>query len=571
MRHAARIVPVLILAGTAALAQRGRGMMPNPQEFPMTPPVQSQGPVVQLKAETRVVEIDVTARGGNDQPASGLKQTDFTLYVDGHPQPFTIFSFNPGTAFELTAATAASTAPAEPNHAYSNRGAAPRLEAQHSAVILIDAYNGWFENFSNARKAVLGALNQLPADERIALYVIDRYKGLLQLVDYTTDRARLRTAVTKFTPAGTCAAPPGTETVGEATQVIANLGPPPPETADYWNSSDNAAEAEHYKAAFNQSPCAGADRARLAVMRDGAESVRQALVALAASLEGVPGRKSVFWVTEGFPPDLLQDTYICNCAQEWKTAFDKLNDANVAVNALDSNGIAGPPRLWGPGGVLSMQRVSATTGGQTFYQNADLAAALTRGIDDNRSSYTLGFYLKNLDGKYHTLKVVVDRPGVTLNYRAGYYAIGDAQRAAANKKIDLRTALANPAGEDGVGITAWAQPEGVTLDLTVNLDPATLTVRQQGSNWEGEVDELIVERDTDGRELGRESDVKRFEMSTSVRQEIERDGLNLKRSLRLVPGAAALEIVERDHASGRIGSLTVPLPPAPAPATPAGK
>jgi len=214
-------------------------------------------------------------------------------------------------------------------------------------------------------------------------------------------------------------------------------------------------------------------------MRDGAESVRLALVALASSLESLPGRKSVFWITEGFPPDMLQNTYLCACANEWKAAFDKLNDANVAVSALDSNGIAGPPRLCGHGGVLVMQKVSATTGGQTYYQYADLSAALSRGIAGTRSSYTLGFYMPTLDGAYHTLKVAVDRPGVALTYRRGYYDEDDSQRGAASQ--------------------------------------------------------------------------------------LERDGLNLKRTLRLAPGVTQIEVVIRDHDSGRIGSLAVPLG-APSPA-----
>ncbi len=576
LRRGAIVAGIVVPIAVAALAQRpGRisGQVPGAAPAAVPAPRQSvpSGPVIQLHATTRVVEIDVTAEGANGQPADNLKPSDFAVFDNGHPRPFTIFSFNPETA-AATAPALPALGPATPPGSFSNMGAAPRLEAQHSAVLLVDAFNGWFENFDNARKAVVGALNKLPPDERIALYVIDRYKGMQLLVDYTTDRARLRQAITHYTPGGTCPAPPGEEAPGDATRVIANTGPPRPEDA-YWNSPDPAAEAKHYAQSFSHSPCQGspADRAGYAVMRDGAESVRLALVALASSLESLPGRKSVFWITEGFPPDMLQNTYLCACANEWKAAFDQLNDANVAVSTLDSNGIAGPPRLWGPGGVLVMQQVSATTGGQTYYQDADLSAALSRGIDSTRNSYTLGFYVPTLDGTYHTLKVAVDRPGVTLTYRRGYYDEDDSQRAAANKTSDLSAALLNPAGETGVGITAWVkpQPAGRALDgleVIINLDPSTLTV--QGDNhggWLGQVDELFVERNAAGLELGRESDSKSFQMTARERSQVERDGLNLQRTLRLAPGVTQIEVVIRDHDSGRIGSLAVPLG-APSPA-----
>ena len=540
---------------------RGPGFTPQPEPT---------GPVIQLRAATRVVEIEVSAQGGNGHPADNLKQADFTVFDNGHPRPFTIFSFNSGTAAALTL-VAPRAGPVAPPGAFSNLGAAPTMETAHSAVLLVDAFNGWFENFNNARQAVVGALAQLPPDERIALYVISRYQGLQLLQDYTTDRARLREAITKYIPSGTCPAPEPAgqeeEAIGAGTQFNADMGPPPPAATDDSEAS-NDAKARAYEAAFAKSPCQGSGRAGAANLRNGVESVRLALEALASSLESLPGRKSVFWITEGFPPTMFQNNAQYAGKQLWDKTFAQLNDANVAVSTLDSNGMEGPPRLWGAGGVLAMQQVATTTGGRAFYNNGDLAAALATGITATRSSYTLGFYLDKLDRKYHTLKVVVDRPGVTLTYRHGYYAEDDAQRAASHKKTDLRTALLNPAGETGVGITVWIQRAGTTLDLTVNLDPYSLTVRAGNGSWLGQVDELFVERNADGRELGRETDTKRFQMTARGRSQVARDGLNLKRSLRLAPGATALEVVIRDHDSGRVGSLNVPLPPAPAPAAP---
>lgn len=52
-------------------------------------------------------------------------------------------------------------------------------------------------------------------------------------------------------------------------------------------------------------------------------------------------------------------------------------------------------------------------------------------------------------------------------------------------------------------------------------------------------------------------------MTAFQRSQVERAGLNLQRSMRLAPGATQIEVVIRDHDSGRIGSLAVPLGAAP--------
>jgi VWFA-related protein len=568
MRKGICVTVIAAVCGATALAQQ-------------TAP--AAGPILQLRAQTRVVAVDVIARGRDGQPVKDLGKSDFSLAVDGYPRAFPIFSVNTGTAAEPAAGTAI---PAGPGRTYSNRGAVPETESRHSALILIDAVNGWWENFNNARQAVAGALARIPPDERIAVYMIDRYKGLELLADYTTDRAHLRQAIRHYTPGGICPAPPGEESPGDNVKFTANTGTPPPQPASpsayaEASTSDSPcqsasragevtqangtcgtpagadaasdAEARAYEEAFAHSACEGAGRAGQAALRGAVDTARLALVALASILASLPGRKSVFWITEGFPPDMLQDTYICPCADEWKAAMEKLNAANVAVNTIDSNGAGGPPRLWGPGGVLSMQQVSAATGGQAFYNDADLPAALTRGIDATRGSYTLGFYLPELDGKYHSIQVSVDRPGVTLGYRRGYEAQSDRVPGAA--MVDM-------AGETGVGITARVTDMARTeINLWMNLDPATLTVSGDHDAFTAGVDELLIERNGAGRELARISDTKDVQFNANGLAAVRREGLILNRSLTLAPGATELVIVVRDRASGRSGSLTLPLAP----------
>lgn len=75
-----------------------------------------------------------------------------------------------------------------------------------------------------------------------------------------------------------------------------------------------------------------------------------------------------------------------------------------------------------------MVRIAAETGGHAYYGRNDLDGGIISGISDSRNSYALGFYLGEIDGNYHQLKVRVDRPAVQLNYRKGYYAQDTAAR-----------------------------------------------------------------------------------------------------------------------------------------------
>ncbi|HEY4086464.1 MAG TPA: VWA domain-containing protein [Bryobacteraceae bacterium] len=484
---------------------------------------QQDGGVI-LRTETRVVQVDVTVRNSQGKPVDDLKQSDFTILDNGKARPFTIFSVNgaaPKTAPEQPQALPERSA--LPPNTFTNIGAPPPPARGHSTIILLDGVNGWFESFVWGSQGIQGLMRKLPPDERIALYVLTKFDGLLQVVDLTTDRERVRKAAASFRPRAMEAAPVGMGPSGDGNGMV-----------------ENAA-------------IAGAERDYF--MRGGAESIRESFNALSERLRALPGRKSVFWITEGFPPALMRDS------PAWNKTFTGLNDANIAVNTVDADGIGGPRRLWGAGAILGMQEVAERTGGEAFYHRNDLDAALAGGISDSRSSYTLGFYLTELDGKYHELKVVVKRPGLDLNYRRGYLAETDAMRDLAGRKSELDSALLNPLDLTGLGMVAKVEEKSGNLTLHLRLDPKALTVAQAAGLWKGQVEELFIERNSAGDRVARVSQTSNFSVGAKGKAAYDRSGPTLTHTFRLAPGAVKLVIIVRDSASGRTGSLTAPLTP----------
>src|SRR6185369_7976860 len=89
----------------------------------------------------------------------------------------------------------------------------------------------------------------------------------------------------------------------------------------------------------------------------------------------------------------------------------------------------------------------------------DMDAAMAEAIEEKRTTYTLGFYLddQERDGRYHRLTVHIDRPHAELHYRQGYFAAGGHKVDAAQKKVELESAMLSPLDVAGVGITVKAE------------------------------------------------------------------------------------------------------------------
>jgi VWFA-related protein len=504
---------------------------------------------VTLRTDTRVVEIDVTVHDSQGKPVEDLRKSDFTITDDGKPREFTIFNF-----IRSSAGTPQSyPAPMKlPVNTFTNVGQPSPPTQGHSTVILLDAINGWFENYALSRQAVIGMLGKVPVGEKIALYVISKGEGLVILQDYTTDRERLLDAITKYIPHAMCTEPPDYSAPVDPSLPVGSLAPP---TKKNSAEDDAAARLAALTAVTGVPACVTPGPRGLDLRASAAESVRTSLSALAAQLARQPGRKSVFWVSQGFPVTVLNG----ETAPTWNKTFSALNDANVAVNVVDNNGIMGPKRMWGGGAVPAMKQIADATGGRLYFDTNGLDDALAEGIADSRSSYVLGFYLTEVDGKYHELKVSVDRPGTTLNYRQGYYAVDIPKMDASQKKVDLSAALLNPADSTAVGIEATLDAKPGTLNVRVRLDPETLSLQPGKAGQAGKVEELFVEFNAAGHEVGRISAVGPFRITPENRETFKTRGVIMVQSIPLATDAVKLSIVVRDTASGRVGSLAVPL------------
>lgn len=175
---------------------------------------------------------------------------------------------------------------------------------------------------------------------------------------------------------------------------------------------------------------------RLLFRQEGTRAI-DALRALIRTQAGFPGRKTVLFFSEGLviPPDQpeLLDLLI-----------SEANRANLTFYTLDARGLSTVSNVklsqqsyravrqerGGPDAIhtdlqANARHLATGTGGFAMDNSNDLRAPLRRLMEDVRSHYEVTYspVSSNFDGHFRKLAVQVSRPGVTIQSRAGYYAL----------------------------------------------------------------------------------------------------------------------------------------------------
>jgi VWFA-related protein len=145
--------------------------------------------------------------------------------------------------------------------------------------------------------------------------------------------------------------------------------------------------------------------------------------------------------------------YLANMDNDtyFKEILGEANRANATFYTIDPRGLvvfdssmAAPLPITVDHAVLNhrldtLKMLAENTDGMWVQGNNDLDVGLKRIANDLSSYYLLGYYSSNakLDGKFHTIKVRVKRPGVEVRARKGY-------RAATAEEVTAARKAANP-------------------------------------------------------------------------------------------------------------------------------
>jgi VWFA-related protein len=392
------------------------------------------------KIEVNVIRVlvPVVVRDRQGRVVDDLKKEDFHVFDDGKAYPVSRFTIEKRPAMEGNAESGARQ-PA-PSNIIPQSSSLP----ERDIVFLFDDLHLNAENLAQVKDAAAKMLVGGLASSDIAAVISLSGKVNSGL---THDEAKLRQAIMSLQPPG--ALPSESKECPKIDYYQADL---------IENKHDEAATADATRQVFDCNPGLDvkynytqaqslADAAARSALNRGRQDIQATYAAIAEFVRRVstlPGQRMLVLVSPGFLP----------LEQETRTAESRIIDlaaqSNVIISALDARGLyttglnanqrsPGFTTIGGSGGSLQLQseydrngakmaedamgELAEGTGGAFFHNRNDLGAGFKVLTESPACVYVLELALGNLkpDGKYHRLKVKVDRDGLQLQARRGYF------------------------------------------------------------------------------------------------------------------------------------------------------
>ena len=183
-------------------------------------------------------------------------------------------------------------------------------------------------------------------------------------------------------------------------------------------------------------------------------------------------------------------------------------------------------------------------------------------MSDTRLIYTLGYYPDEREdgGRFHAIKVQVNRPGVELHYRTGYYQAAPRVTDTMARKDELEQAASSPLDATGLAlqVKVGAPTPLQQVECLLHIAPENVQFEPQGDRWTAVLDILWLGRNAEHSFNGKDDEL-RLQLTEENYRRVARTGIVYRQTVQLEPGATELRVVVRDAASGVIGSVTAPL------------
>ena len=555
----------------------------------------AQGPPassgLSLRTETTLVQVPVIVTDRQGHPVSGLKKEDFLVREDGKPQRIAVFE-------HIQHAAAPSIKLKVPEGVFTNR--VEQNGPARLTIIAIDAVGTGITEQQAARREILDFISKnVSVDQPVALVMLGQNKVKV-LHDFTTDPRILIAAIRNIVSGRSDAA----SIAADDAIIQTNPNPLNSGMANLFNQMA-AAETDTIQTAF-QTFMVGQQRTMV-------ENSLDAFNEIARAFAGIPGRKSLIWITNGqsmasgdldiaASMDMGQTvsgtTALPNVPRGaegshalvtladtgpqvnayFERAWRLLNDSNIAVYPLDISEVSNPaltnPALRVRSGLkrpannlARLEQFAGETGGSVCLHTTDLDNCFRRAGEDSQDYYMLAYYADPANKKtdWRRIQVSLDKRDVKLRARAGYYP---RQPKLHDKKMPLNAVL-----------SAIGSPlEFTSLPLEVRLDrivPSEGDAGKQRVNFvlfvpptagfiagaDNHMDLTLaaVAKLPDARPVGQFVRQAAGALKPQAAADLSIHGFALPGSMDLAPGDYELKCVVRDNQNGHMGTVTVPV------------
>jgi VWFA-related protein len=294
-----------------------------------------------VRVTTRLVVTNVVVHDKSGAIVGALTRDDFIILDDGKPQKIAIFSVNSRRSLQSLAKTS-------PSNVFSNRIGRQGAIPTNVVVILLDGLDTRFSDQAYARQELIKFLGQLQPGDSVAIYALGNHFRIVQ--DFTGDPSALVAALGQRRGQ----AVPGPGAVSPAPEArIENVSGP---------TAAAAARLDAGLFAVTHARSLANDVRELDVL--------SALEAIADHISGLPGRKSLVWVTGGLPlPQSLPNFSVGHpgvgvnplVAEKIRRTLEALNQADVALYPVDARGLFTDPAFSAENRARSMPATSVMT------------------------------------------------------------------------------------------------------------------------------------------------------------------------------------------------------------------
>jgi len=386
-----------------------------------------------IKVKSQLVAMDISAIDAKGNPVTDLTQSDFTVFENGQLQKIRNFEDF-------------SEHPLKPNlNMTSIKGAADLERLAPDApvtVLVLDEFNTEFSDNAYARIQIKKyLLTQPPTLKQPTIFLVATDAGFQQIVNYTLDRQRLLNALAHLP--------------GVLPGSLMRTGHSPEGMA-----------------------------LRFAQTLDSLQQVARASI-------GHKGRKNIIWVGRGFDSlDLQNETdyavKMIEAAAE--RTVNLLREAHVTVYTIDptlstkllsdfddtataSDSAAFAAETHNPtdpfNGTVSFNTIAPLTGGRAFSMFNDIDEEISTSVLQGSAYYSIAYIPTaeiDPDHPYRRIDVKVDRPGVIIVTRRGYYSVTPPPPATTphqelkSEGYDIGSALGSGITFTGLALSAELSP-----------------------------------------------------------------------------------------------------------------
>jgi VWFA-related protein len=505
-----------------------------------------------FRAQSELVLVDVSVRDRNGNLVRDLKPEDFTVLEDNKPQKVSSFDIEnmentPALATQqvnlLSSTPKKSIATAEhPNPEVSAEQHA--IKDRRLIILFFDLSAMQPDEIERSAQAAQNYIDKQmePAD---LVSVVSLGNTITVNQDFTSDRAQLKKVLETFNLGAGAGFEEGSVGTTEGT----------PDNANSFTVDDTEYNI------FNTD------------MR------LEALRTIALQVASVPQRKALIYFSSGMDRTGIENE------SELRSATNAAVLANMAIYTMDIRGLQALP----PGGAAqnaslrgtspysgqstlndlnsnfttqeTLVSLSVDTGGRAYLDSNDFTQVFKGVQQDMTMYYLLGYHSTNTarDGKFRRITVRINRPGLKLEYRKGYYAAADFKHSdKEERERQLQEELASDLPSTDLSLylaTGYFRlaDNRYYVPISLIVPGSQIPFSRNRDQDKATLDVLGVVTDEKKFPASRIRDT--VKLAVNAANEVQRKNVQYDNGLLLPPGKYHLKIVVRENESGRMGAF----------------